>query len=61
MLGLLDGAEFFPPHHLLHPLGSASCGFCNLIQIPKVRAGLGASKGDLSDSMLEANCILGRE
>lgn len=44
MLGLLDGTEFFPPPHLLHPLGSASCGLCNLIQILKVRLGQGAPR-----------------
>lgn len=43
-VGATRQAEFFPPPHLLHPLGSASCGLCNLIQIPKVRDGLGAPR-----------------
>ena len=60
-LGLLNGAEFFPPHHQLHPLGSASYGFCKLLQIPEVRAGLGAPEVDLNDSTSKTSCILGRD
>lgn len=49
---LLDRAEFFPPHHLPHPLGSASCASGNLIQIPKVWADLAAPEGGLNDWVL---------
>lgn len=49
------------PPHLLHPLHAASCGLCSLIQIAKVRAGLGLPKGDKNDSVPEASGILRRE
>lgn len=62
MLGLLDGIEFLTPPHLLHPLGSASCDLCNLIQMLKVKVGLGLPREiAMNDSIPEASCIFGRQ
>lgn len=49
-MGLLGGAEFFPPHHQLHLLGLASYAFCNLQKIRSEAGWRCPPQGDQNDS-----------
>ena len=49
-MGLLGGAEFFPPHHQLHLLGLASYAFCNLHKIRGEAGWRCPPQGDQNDT-----------